>query len=77
MAMSFADVTADVIEAQEFPRLSQQYMVSGVPKTVANNRVEVLGAMPEARFIGEVLRALPDAAEPEAEQPATGPQSSL
>lgn len=52
-------VTADVVEANEFPSYSARYAVSAVPKTVANDRVEVLGAMPEARFLQEVLKALP------------------
>jgi hypothetical protein len=28
----------------------------GVPKTVVNDRVEVVGALPEAEFVAEVLR---------------------
>ena len=52
-------VTADVIEANEFPSLSARYAVQAVPKTVVNDRVEFLGAMPEERFLREVLRAFP------------------
>jgi hypothetical protein len=59
LAMESERVTADVVEANEFPSYSARYAVSAVPKTVANDRVEVLGAMPEARFLQEVLRALP------------------
>ena len=56
MAIESPRVTADVIEASEFPRLSQAYAVTGVPKTVVNDRGEILGARPEASFLAEVLR---------------------
>jgi hypothetical protein len=50
-------VTADVIEANEFQDLSARYAVQAVPKTVVNDRVEFLGAVPERRFLQEVLAA--------------------
>ena len=56
MAVESPRVTAEVIEASEFPGLSQQYAVSGVPKTVVNERIEILGARSEAAFLAEVLR---------------------
>jgi predicted DsbA family dithiol-disulfide isomerase len=58
MAIESEHVTADVIEASEFPDMSQAYQVSGVPKTVVNDRVEILGARPESSFVQQVLRAL-------------------
>ena len=30
-----------------------------VPKTVVNDRVEIVGAVPERQLVSEVLRALP------------------
>jgi hypothetical protein len=59
MAMESPQVTADVVEANEFPLLSRQYAVQAVPKTVVNDRLELLGAMPEARFLQEVKQAFP------------------
>lgn len=56
MAIESPRVTADVIEASEFPAMSQAYHVRGVPKTVVNDRGELLGARPEASFLAEVLR---------------------
>jgi predicted DsbA family dithiol-disulfide isomerase len=58
MAVESPRVKADVIEASEFPRLSQQYAVSGVPKIVVNDRHEFLGARGEAAFLAEIQRAL-------------------
>lgn len=63
MAMESAQVTADVIEANEFGSLSAQYAVQAVPKTVVNDTVEMLGAMPEQRFVQEALRAFVDGTE--------------
>jgi Thioredoxin domain len=59
MAMESERVTADVIEANEFPTLSAAYAVQAVPKTVVNDQVEFLGAMPEGRFMQEVWQAVP------------------
>ncbi len=57
MAMESPHVTADVIEANEFPQLSARYAVQAVPKTVVNDRVEFLGAVPERRFLQEIQAA--------------------
>ena len=39
----------------------QRYRVSGVPKTVVDDRVELLGIHPEETFVREVLQTAPDA----------------
>jgi glutaredoxin-like protein len=57
MAVQSARVAADVIAAQEFPGLVSRYRVQGVPKVVANDRVEFLGAPSESSFLAHVLRA--------------------
>jgi len=58
MAVASERITADVIEITEFPELAQRYHVYGVPKVVINDTVEFEGALPEPRFLLEVLRAL-------------------
>ena len=58
MAMVSDKITADVIEATEFPELSRKYAVQSVPKIVVNDRVEFTGALPEPQFLAEVLRAV-------------------
>jgi len=45
--------------------MAQRYRVQGVPKTVVNDRVEIMGAVPEPRFLQEVLKSL----EPQQKQP--------
>jgi len=58
-------ITADVVEISEFIDMAQRYRVQGVPKTVVNDRVEMRGAVPEPRFVQEVLKSL----EPQQKQP--------
>ncbi len=51
-------VTADMVEASEFPEVSDKYGVQAVPKTVVNDGVEFVGALPEDQFVDGVLSAL-------------------
>jgi predicted DsbA family dithiol-disulfide isomerase len=43
------------VEATEFMELSRRYRVTGVPKTIVNGTVEILGAVPEAAFVEAVV----------------------
>lgn len=58
MAVESEYVTADVIEATEFPDLARRYGVRGVPKIVINDSVEFVGALPEAQFLIHVKTAM-------------------
>jgi predicted DsbA family dithiol-disulfide isomerase len=58
MAVESARVTADVIEAMEFPDLARRYAVRGVPKIVINDRVEFVGAQPETEFVKYIKEAI-------------------
>ena len=58
MSVASDRVRSTVIEATEFPELSRAYRVMGVPKVVINDRVQFEGAVPEAEFLGAVLRAV-------------------
>ncbi len=57
LAIENEHITADVIDISEFTDLAQRYRVQGVPKTVINDRVEFAGALPESRFVQQVLQA--------------------
>jgi predicted DsbA family dithiol-disulfide isomerase len=57
MAVENEHITADVVEVSEFVELAQRYNVQGVPKTVVNDTVEFVGALPEPRFVQQVLQA--------------------
>ncbi len=57
-AMENQLIKADMIEATEFPELSNKYSVMAVPKIVINDNVEFEGAMPEEIFLSKVEEAL-------------------
>jgi len=59
MAFASPQITAVAVEATEFPDLARKYHVSGVPKTVVNDAVEILGALPEEAFVDQALAAVP------------------
>jgi len=48
-------ISADVIDAQEFPDLAQKYSVIGVPKTVINEKIEFVGAFNEDLFAEQAV----------------------
>lgn len=56
MAFSNPSITASAIEATEFMDLSRKYRVTGVPKTVVNEEVEIMGALPEPTFVRAALQ---------------------
>lgn len=83
MAMETPLVRAEVVEAQEFPGLSQTYRVQAVPKTIINGVAEVLGAVNERALLQRVLSVvgredlLDDKAGPAGADAETGPTSIL
>jgi hypothetical protein len=55
MAVENPLITATALSAVEFPDLVRRYRVTGVPKTVVDDKIEILGALPEDQFIQQVL----------------------
>lgn len=55
LAMSSDKITADVYEAQEFPTLAQKYQVRGVPMTLVNEGLPIVGNVGGARLLQAVL----------------------
>jgi glutaredoxin-like protein len=51
-------VDAEMIEASEFPELSEKYSVMAVPKIVINESTEFEGALPEQAFVSKIHEAL-------------------
>ena len=58
MALESELVTGDMVEATEFPHVSNKYQVMGVPRTVINEDVFLEGAAPEAMLMAKVREAL-------------------
>ncbi|SVB57224.1 uncharacterized protein METZ01_LOCUS210078 [marine metagenome] len=56
LAAASSHITTSVIEATEFPALVQKYRVSGVPKTIINDRIDLLGHRSEEVFVREALQ---------------------
>jgi glutaredoxin-like protein len=65
IAWANPNVTAFAVETTEYPDLARQYRVTGVPKTVINGRVEILGAVPEDTFVEQTLAGFARAASAE------------
>ena len=55
MAFASPHITAYAVEATEFPDLARKYRVTGVPKTVVDESVEILGALPPDAFIEQAI----------------------
>lgn len=83
MTMETPRVTADVIEAQEFPYLAQRYGVRAVPKTIINDAIEILGAVPEPVLLQRMLTAvgqeelMAEFKEPPTGDPSSGPTTMM
>jgi len=56
-AMESDLIKADVIDVTEFPHLGFKYGIMGVPKTVINEKIEFVGALPEDLFLEHLLLA--------------------
>lgn len=56
MAFANAHITSHAIEATEFMDLSRKYRVTGVPKTIVNETIEIMGALPEAMYVRAALQ---------------------
>lgn len=58
LAMESDLVMGDMVEAIEFPHLSQKYRVQGVPRTVINENTHMEGMAPEHMLMAKVKEAL-------------------
>lgn len=57
MAWANPHITAYAVEVTEYPDLARRFHVTGVPKTVVDDTIEILGAIPEEEFINQSLAA--------------------
>lgn len=64
LALASPQIRAIVVEANEFPDLSERFEVRGVPRTVVNQSGGFVGALPEDDFVDAVIQlATPAAAQ--------------
>jgi len=76
MALASPHVRAICVEANEFPYLSNQFRVRGVPHTVINRKAAFVGALPEPDFVAAVLEGAGIPVE-EPHEPPSGPSSEI
>jgi hypothetical protein len=76
MALASPQVKAVCVEANEFPHLSNQFRVRGVPHTVINRKASFVGALPEQDFVAAVLEGAGVAMDEPHEAP-TGPSTEI
>ena len=57
MALECPNISADVVEIQEFPALAQNYGIRSVPFTVINEHIRFGGAVTEEQLLEKVLQA--------------------
>jgi thioredoxin-like negative regulator of GroEL len=75
IALASPQIRAVCVEANEFPRLSAEFGVRGVPHTVVNRAGAFVGALPERDFVAAVLEG---AGIPVEQSPApNGPSTEL
>ena len=58
LAIASELITADCVEATEFPHLANKYNVYGVPRTVINEDIQIEGAVPEKVLVAELMKVL-------------------
>lgn len=58
LALASDKITADMVEASEFPHLASRYQVYGVPRTVINEVIHIEGAVPETELLSELMVVL-------------------
>ena len=58
LAVASDKVTAEMVEATEFPHLAQKYQVMGVPRSVINEAYHIEGAAPEPMVLDKIREAV-------------------
>jgi len=56
--MASDHITGDMVEVTEFPHLAVKYGVQGVPHTVIDDKIMLVGAVPETEFARKVLESI-------------------
>ncbi len=60
LTMANKNITADMVEATEFPQLAQKYSVRGVPRTIINEKHSLEGSVPDEMVIDKIIKSLTD-----------------
>jgi predicted DsbA family dithiol-disulfide isomerase len=60
LAVASDFITAEMVEATEFPHLANRYHVYGVPRTVINEVIHIEGAYPENQLVSQLMQVMDD-----------------
>lgn len=60
LAVASNRIKSEMIESMEFRDMALKYNVIAVPKTVINDKVEVVGLQPESEFVDSIFKAVKD-----------------
>lgn len=56
LALENQNITADVVEIEEFPALGQQYGIRSIPFTVVNELTQIAGVVSESEFVEKIIQ---------------------
>jgi glutaredoxin len=73
VALESPRISTEVIEASEFPELSQRYQVRAVPTTVIDDKMSFAGSVPEDLLVDTIERVIQSSPLTAMEAPETGP----
>jgi len=73
VALESPHISAEVIEANEFPELSQRYQVRAVPTTIINDKMSFAGSVPDDLLVDTIERVIQSSPLTATAAPETGP----
>ena len=73
VALESPRIRAEVIEANEFPELSQRYQVRGVPTTVIDDKMSFAGTVPDDLLVDTIERVIQSSPLTTMAAPEAGP----
>ena len=77
VALESPRISAEVIEANEFPELSQRYQVRGVPTTIIDEKMSFAGSVPDDLLVDTIERVIQSSPLTATAAPETGPVTPI
>lgn len=58
LALANDNITVDIFDSMEFPELVHKYQVNSVPRTIINERVDLIGVVSEEEVVNKILESI-------------------
>lgn len=58
LAAANKNITAEIIDSLEFPELVHKYQVNSVPRTIINERFDILEVVSEEELMSKIMESL-------------------